>query len=30
VLSLEEIFSQLIEQRDLETVARDIVSVIGR
>jgi ABC-2 type transport system ATP-binding protein len=28
--SLEEIFSQLIEQRDLESVACDIVSAIGR
>lgn len=30
VPSLEEIFSQLIEQRDLESVARDIVSVMER
>jgi len=28
--SLEEIFSQLVEQRDLECVARDIVSAIRR
>jgi ABC-type Na+ transport system ATPase subunit NatA len=28
VPSLEEIFSQLIEQRDLESVARDIVDAI--
>jgi hypothetical protein len=28
--SLEEIFSQLIEQLDLESVASDIVSAIGR
>ena len=28
VPSLEEIFSQLVEQRDLESVARDIASVI--
>jgi hypothetical protein len=28
--SLEEIFSRLIEQRDLESVAWDIVSAIGR
>ena len=27
--SLEEIFSQLVEQRDLEAVARDIVSAIA-
>jgi ABC-2 type transport system ATP-binding protein len=27
--SLEEIFSQLVEQRDLEAVARDIVSAVG-
>lgn len=30
VPSLEEIFSQLVEQRDLEAVARDIVCAIGR
>jgi len=29
VPSLEEIFSQLVEHRDLEAVARDIVEVIG-
>jgi hypothetical protein len=28
--SLEEIFSHLVEQRDLESVARDIVSAIRR
>jgi len=28
--SLEEIFSQMVEHRDLEAVARDIVSAIGR
>jgi ABC-2 type transport system ATP-binding protein len=28
VPSLEEIFSQLVEHRDLEAVARDIVEVI--
>jgi hypothetical protein len=27
--SLEEIFSRLVEQRDLEAVARDIVSAIA-
>jgi hypothetical protein len=28
--SLEEIFSHLVEQRDFESVARDIVSTIRR
>jgi len=30
IMANEEIFSHLVEQRDLESVARDIVSAIRR